>query len=179
MTQHQQALCTDNMRLVSHCAMKFRESGVSWDELCSCGNLGLAKAAVTFAPERNIRFSTYAGRCIDNEIYMHFRQGRKHCKVTESLDDEISGTEGLRYHDVLTDDTNMASIVENNLLALDVIAKIQALPVRNRNVWEMHYGLNGEPPLKQYQIAKRLGCSRSLVSRMLKEDLPKLRKGVI
>jgi len=134
MTEQQQALVLENMRLVSHCAMKFQHSGISWDDLCSCGNLGLVKAAINFDPEKNIRFSTYAGRCIDNEIYILLRQRKKHSPVTESLDCEILGTEGLRFHDVLTDDTDMADAVELHMLASDALAKIQSFPARNRRI---------------------------------------------
>jgi len=179
MTIEQQALCTDNMRLVSHCAMKFKSSGVSWDDLCSCGNLGLAKAAATFAPEKGVRFSTYAGRCIDNEIYMFLRQNRKHFKVTDSLDDELSGTDGLRLHDVVPDETDMAETVETRMLVADIHETIKTLPARNRRVLELHFGLTGEPPLSQKEVAEQMGCSRPLISRMLKQDLSKLKRGVI
>ena len=92
MTQQQQALVLGNMRLVSHCAMKFQSTGIPWDELCSSGNLGLVQAAITFSPEKNTRFSTYAGRCIDNEIYKLLRQRKKHSPVEDaksSVEDAI------------------------------------------------------------------------------------------
>ena len=170
MTEYQQALCTENMRLVSHCALKFQSSGIPWDELCACGNLGLVQAAVTFIPEKNTRFSTYACRCICNEIYILLRHRKKHSKVTESLDDELSGTDGMRLHDVLTDDTDLAEAVEQRILAADAIARLNRLPARNRRVWELYLGLTGEPPMTQKKVAKRIGCSRSLISRTLKQD---------
>jgi len=160
------------------CALKFQSSGIPWDELCACGNLGLVQAAITFLPEKKTQFSTYAGRCIDNEIYKLLRQRKKHSPVTESLDCEISGTEGMRYHDVLSDDVDMADAVELRMLASDALAKIQTFPERKRRIWELYLGLAGEPPITQKLIAKRVGCSRSLISRNLKEDLPKLKREV-
>ena len=171
MTNEQQARVLENMRLVSCCAAKFRACGVAWDELCACGNLGLVQAAITFRPEKNTRFSTYACRCIDNEIYMMLRQRKKHNKVVASLDEELSGTEGLCFHDVLPDDTDITDAVETKLLAADAVARISRLPTKKRRVWELRFGLAGEPPMKQAEIAQRLGCSRSLISRALKQDI--------
>ena len=90
--------------------------------------------------------------------------------MTESLDCELSGTDGLRLHDMLTDDTDMAETVEHKLLAADALARLMRLPPKKRRVWELYLGLTGEPPMTQKKVAKRVGCSRSLISRMLKED---------
>jgi len=179
MTKEQEALCLNNMRLVSHCAKKFIPSGIPWDDLISCGNVGLVSAAVTYRPEKNTSFSTYAGRCIDNEVYKLLRQRKKHSKVTLSLDDEIAGADGLRLHDVLPDENDMAEAAERRLLAANAIARLQRFPERNRKVWSLYLGLAGEPPMNQKQVAKRMGCSRSLISRILKNDINKFRGEVL
>ena len=176
MTKEQQALCLGSVRLVSHCAKKFLPWGLPWEELRACGNLGLVQAAATFSPEVNPCFATYACRCIDNEIYKLLRQQKKHSKV-ESLDGALPGTDGMRLYDKLPDDTDMAEAAEQQLLAADALVKIRALPEKKRMVWEMRYGLAGEPPMKQREIAARLGCSRALISKILKEDIYKTKRG--
>ena len=165
----------NNLRLVSHCAKKFVSSGIPWDELIASGNVGLVSAAITFLPEKKASFATYAGRCIDNEVYKLLRQRKKHSKVIMSLDDELPGADTLQLHDVLTDDTDLAEMAEFRFMASDAIARIERLPSRQRTVCELRFGLAGGPPLNQKQIAKRLNCSRSLVSRRLKEGLTKIR----
>jgi len=177
MTDEQQALCLDNMRLVSHCAKKFLPSGIPWEELCSCGNLGLARAAATFVHEKNTRFSTYACRCIYNEIYVMLRQHKKH-RMVESLDSKLSNAEGLRLIDILPGEEDMAEEAEVRLLAWDAMTKLRALPEKKRRVWELRYGLTGEPPLKQKDIAQRMGCSRARISWVLKEDLHRKIRGI-
>jgi len=173
MTEQQQALCLGSVRLVSYCAKKFLPTGIPWEELCAAGNLGLVQAAVTFSPEKNTAFSTYAGRCIENEIYKLLRQQKKHSAVIESLDNILPGTDGMRLHDVLPDDTDMTEAVEQRVLAADALAKIKSLPEKKRRVWELRFGLAGEPPMKQNEIAARLGCSRALISKILNEDIYK------
>jgi len=172
MTNEQQALCLDNVRLVSHCAKKYLRSGVPWEELCASGNLGLAQAAVTFSPGINPCFATYAGKCIDNEIFKLLRQHKKHWKV-ESLD--LPNADGLRLHDKLPDDTDMEGTVERRLLADDALTIVRALPEKRCMIWELRFGLTGEPPMKQKEIARRMGCSRARISWVLK-DTPYVKK---
>jgi len=169
MTEQQEALCLGSLRLVSVCAKKLLHTGVPWEELRACGNLGLVKAAATFSPAVNPCFATYAGKCISNEMYRLLRERRKHSKVTESLDAELPG--GLRLHDKLPDDTDMAEAAEARILACDALARIRALPEKKRRVWEMRFGLAGETPMKQKEIARRMGCSRARISWVLKEGL--------
>ena len=177
MTKEQEKLCLGNMRLVFHCAKKFASSSVPWDELCAAGNLGLVQAAVKFSPEVNPNFATYAGRCIDNEMLQLFRRRKKHSKVTESLDRDISNCESLQLYDVLPDDTDMVEAVEQKLLVADMIEKIRKLPKRPRKVWEAYLGLENGIPLTQREIAEQMGCSRSLVCRILKESASKIKPG--
>ena len=176
MTKEQQALCLDNVRLVSHCAKKYLSSGIPWEDLCASGNLGLAQAAITFYPEKNPCFATYAGKCIDNEIFKLLRQHKKHWKV-ESLD--LPNADGLRLHDMLPDDTDMEATVERKLLADDALTIVRALPAKRRMIWELRFGLTGEPPMKQKDIALRMGCSRAWISKVLKEELQDKKRGVI
>jgi len=179
MTKEQEELCLGNMRLVSHCSKKFASSGIPWDDLCACGNLGLVRAAATFSPEKGTRFSTYACRCIDNEIYLLLRQRKKHSKVSESLDSERANTDGVRLHDVLPDDTDMVEAVEQKLLVADILSKVAKLPKRKRRVLELYLGLTGEPPMTQQEIATQMGCSRSLIHRIFKEGINQIKREAI
>ena len=179
MTEAQQALCTENMKLVSHCVKKFLPSGVPWEELRACGNLGLAKAAATFLPEKNSSFSTYACACIEHEICKLLRQRKKQRPVTESLDDIIAGTDSIRLYDVLPDDTDLTEAVDRKLLAASLLKRLRALPKKHREVWELRLGLAGEPPMKQREIAARLGCSRARISKILQDSSEKITRGVL
>jgi RNA polymerase sporulation-specific sigma factor len=174
MTEEQQALCLGNMRLVSHCAKKF-VPGLPWDELRSCGHLGLVKAAVTYRPEVNPYFASYACRCIENEIFRLLRERKKHGKV-ESLDRGLNA-EGVRLYDLLPDDTDMTETTELRLRASEAMARLRTLPEKRQRVWELRLGLTGEPPMTHKEIARRLGCSRSRISMILTEDLTKRWEG--
>jgi RNA polymerase sporulation-specific sigma factor len=178
-TEAQQALCLDNMKLVSHCVKGFLPSGLPWEELRACGNLGLVQAAATFLPEKNISFSTYASTCIHHEICKLLRQHKKHRVVTESLDDILAGTESMRLYDVLPDDTDLMETVDRKLLAADIIDALRALPPKQREVWELRLGLTGEPPMKQREIAVRLGCSRARISKILQDSSEKITRGAL
>jgi RNA polymerase sigma factor (sigma-70 family) len=177
MTEAQQALCLDNMRLVSHCVKRFLQTGLPWEELRASGDLGLVQAAATFLPEKNIRFSTYACKCISHEICKLLRQHKKQRPVTESLDDILAGTDSMRLYDVLPDDTDLTEAVDRKLLAASLMERLMALPRRHREVWELRLGLAGEPPMKQKEIAARLGCSRARISKILQDSSEKITRG--
>jgi len=179
MTAQQQALCLENMKLVSHYIKRFLPSGLPWEELRSCGNLGLAKAAATFLPENGACFSTYASTCIHHEICKMLRKHKKHRVVTVSLDDILAGTNGMRLHDVLPDDTDLLETVDRKLLAASTLEALRALPPKHRAVWELRLGLTGEPPMKQREIAVRLGCSRARISKILLDSSEKIMKGAL
>lgn len=178
-TEQQQALCIKNVRLVSHCAKKFLSAGIEWEELCASGNLGLVQAAATYSPEKNANFSTYACRCIDNEIYKLLRQRKKHRQVTESLDDELPGADGLRLYDVLPDSIDLPELVDQKLLAASIMEQLRALPPKQRTIWELRLGLTGEPPMTQKDIAARLGCSRARISKLLQTTIERITRGAI
>jgi RNA polymerase sporulation-specific sigma factor len=179
-TEAQQALCTENMKLVTHCIKKFfPSSGIPWEELRACGDLGLVQAAATFSPENGASFSTYACACIDHEICKLLRQHKKHRAVTESLDDILAGTDSMRLYDVLPDDTDLTEAVDRKLLAASLMERLRALPKKQREVWELRLGLAGEPPMKQKEIAARLGCSRARISKILQDSSEKITGGVL
>jgi len=123
-----------------------RSSSAYWEELRACGNLGLAKAAATFSPENGACFSTYASTCIHHEICKMLRKHKKHRVVTVSLDDILAGTDSMRLHDVLPDDTDLLETMNRKLLVASTLEALRALPPKHREVWELRLGLTGEPP---------------------------------
>lgn len=170
-------LIEHNLRLVAHIAKKYTTIPSMQDELISIGTIGLIKAASGFSGERNIRFSTYASKCITNEILMHFRAGKKSerdISLYEPVETE-NACGSVSVIDTLTDDYDLE---ESVLLRLDLQklrAALAQLDPRSRSIISMRYGLDGVQPLTQSQIASRLSISRSYVSRIEKTALAKLK----
>ena len=178
---NEEAVCRlieHNLRLVAHIAKKYSHSGVDMDDLVSIGSIGLIKAVRTFRPEAG-RLTTYASRCIENEMLMYLRANRKNRNVVlmgDSIGTDKDGNE-LSLTDLLGTDPNMVSdsveiAIESNR-ALKLMEKV--LDPREIDVIQMRYGLNDNEPLPQHEVAKKLGISRSYVSRIEKKALGKLR----
>lgn len=168
-----------NMRLVAHVAKKYQNGEEEIEDLISIGTIGLLKAVSTFDFDYGNRFATYAIRCIENELLMHFRRTKK-TKLEVSLFEPIgTDKEGKQIHlmeVLLVDDVDVARQMEIHrdidLLKLhldEVLTKREALIIKKR------YGLCGEEELTQREIAKSLGISRSYVSRIEKRALEKLK----
>ena len=167
-----------NLRLVAHIMKKYYASASDQEDLISIGTIGLIKGISTFDPKKANRLATYAARCVENEILMHFRAQRK-CGNDVSLSDYIeSGSDGaaLSLMDVVSDDTDLLEQVctKESVEALRR-AVVTCLTDQERQVIELRYGLNGQPPQRQRQVAERTGISRSYVSRIEKRALEKLR----
>ncbi|HHU33148.1 MAG TPA: RNA polymerase sporulation sigma factor SigK [Clostridia bacterium] len=172
-------LIEHNLRLVAHITKKFEGSGEDSDDLISIGTIGLIKAINTYDPAKGTRLATYAARCIENEILMHLRATKKQ-KVEVSLYDPIGvdkeGNE-ISLIDVLgTEHDVVADSVENLFEQKRVMEKIIILTSRERKVLELRYGLFNKLRKTQREIAKKLGISRSYVSRIEKKAIEKLMK---
>lgn len=157
-----------NLRLVAHIAKKYYALPADQDDLISIGTIGLIKAVNTFDHTRKARFSTYASRCIENEIRMQLRHGRK-TAGTVSLQDAIeTGKDGssLTVADVVQDPFCMEEELEKGDLSARLRACVGQLNGRERQIILLRYGLTGQPPLTQQEAAKLLGISRSYVSRL-------------
>ncbi len=171
-------LIRHNLRLVSHIAKKYYAGGgQDTDDLLSIGTIGLIKAVDSFDPARANRFSTYAARCVENEILMNFRANRKNqnnISVSEPIE---SGEEaGLTYADVVSDPRCMVQELEDREEARGLRALVQrTLTGRDRQIILLRYGLGGQPPMTQQQVAEVLGISRSYVSRLETRTLALLR----
>lgn len=167
-------LIEHNLRLVAHVVKKYYTQNVDQDDLISMGTIGLIKGINSYKPDKKVKLATYCARCIENEILMYFRGTKKQsCEI--SFDDPIdSDNEGnvLTLMDIIAvDDTIVEEIdTQSKLIALTKL--IKAMPQnRDKEILVLRYGLNGEKPLTQREVAKKLNISRSYVSRIEKRLL--------
>ena len=167
-----------NLRLVAHIAKKYYALPGDQDDLISIGTIGLIKAVNTFDSTRKARFSTYASRCIENEIRMQFRRDKK-AGTTVSLQDSLDtgkDDSALTLSDLLQDTACMEESCEKKDDAARLRLLLDALPARERQLILLRYGLAGQPPLTQLATAQLLGISRSYVSRLETHALNTLRQ---
>ena len=171
-------LILHNLRLVSHIVRKYYASARNQEDLVSIGTLGLIKAVDSFRVGSGARFATYASRCIQNEILMHFRSQKKLCaevSLEDTIDVDRDGNP-LTYIDVISSEESLESEIERKLsgeCAINLVNRLE--DKRERQIIVMRYGLAGKPPLTQKRVADLLGISRSYVSRLEKSSLDKLR----
>ena len=174
-------LVEHNLRLVAHIIKKYYTQSADQEDLISIGTIGLIKAVNTFRPDRGIKLATYASRCIENEILMHFRAQRK-VQGEVSLSDALeTGTEGdaLYLSDVVGEEDTMLEQLqdkENRALLRRLIA--EKLTKREADILRRRYGLDGRLPQTQRQVAAHYGISRSYVSRLEKKALGKLEEAL-
>ena len=172
-----QKLIEHNLRLVAHIVKKYGGSADP-DDLISIGTIGLVKAVSTFNADKGIRLATYASRCIENEILMYFRAGRKTAQdvsISEPIETDRDGN-ALTLADVIADDFCLADLSERRICAekLDGLLQSELTP-RERKILALRYGLIGGEERPQREVARMLGISRSYVSRIEKKALAKLR----
>ncbi len=172
-------LIEHNLRLVAHVVKKYYASREDQDDLVSIGTIGLIKAVSTFKPDRNIRFATYACRCIENEILMYFRTLRKQnqeVSLSEPIDNDSDGN-AISLLDVIASEDDLLEQVElSDRQQLLYRYLSEELDSREREIIFLRYGLTGRPPLPQREVADKCGISRSYVSRIEKKALKKLGK---
>ena len=170
-------LIRHNLRLVAHIVKKYYALPGDQEDLVSIGTIGLMKAVDTFDATRKARFSTYASRCIENEIRMQFRRERKSgqtVSLQESL--EADGDSALTLADVIQDGFCMEDSCERQEDVRRLRQLLDTLPARERQILLLRYGLAGQPPLTQLETAGLLGISRSYVSRLETHALELLRQ---
>ena len=172
-------LVEHNLRLVAHIIKKYYATQSDHDDLVSIGTIGLIKAINTFDTSKNIRLSSYASRCIENEILMHFRNGRKSSQdisLSETIDTDKDGNP-LTLIDILSTEDDFAQDLDIKIKSAKLYDYINSvLDTREREVIILRYGLNGKDPLTQREVATKLGISRSYISRIEKKALLNLRK---
>lgn len=157
-----------NLRLVAHIAKKYYNQFGDSDDLISIGTIGLIKAVNTYQPDKNIKLATYAARCIENEILMHLRKIRKltnEVSLNDAMDQE-DGDSALSLIDVLkVDDTMLEDLACRDSCIKVHEAVKRCLDEREQTVIIRRYGLDGQPPRTQREVAAQCGISRSYVSR--------------
>ena len=166
-----------NLRLVAHVVKKYYAGIVDQDDLISIGTIGLIKAVNTYRAEKKVRFSTYASRCIENEVLMVFRSAKKE-QGGISLNDSLeAGDDGspLTVGDTLFQECRFHEELESKETAAEIRRQVAELPARERKIIELRYGLTGRSPMTQNETAALLGISRSYVSRIETHALQQLR----
>lgn len=171
-------LVEHNLRLVAHIIKKYYTQTNDTEDLISIGTIGLIKGINTYKPDRGIRLATYASRCIENELLMHFRSQKKtmgDVSLSDVLDTDGDGN-SLSLMDVLAQDDEMSDRIGELELCGKLKALVSsALNEREARIIKLRYGLDGSPPMTQRETAKACGISRSYVSRIEKKALAKLK----
>lgn len=169
-----------NLRLVAHIVKKYSTPDKEIDDLISIGTIGLIKAIDTFDSDKGIRLATYASRCIDNELLMMLRSGKKQSKevyLYEPIGADKEGNE-INLLDIIESiDEDIVDTLETreNIVKLKKFVQ-KLLTDREKEIIILRYGLEGGEEVTQREIAVRLGISRSYVSRIEKKALKKLRE---
>lgn len=172
-------LIEHNLRLVAHIIKKYYAKESEHDDLVSIGTIGLIKAINTYNPDKCIKLSSYASRCIENEILMHFRNSKKSAQdmsLSDSIDTDKDGNP-LTLIDVLAVDDGFTRDLETKINISKLGKYInEVLDEREKKIIILRYGLNGNNPLTQREVADKLKISRSYISRIEKRALYLLRK---
>ncbi len=169
-----------NMRLVAHVAKKYQSPEDEMEDLISIGTIGLIKAVETYKEDYGSRLATYAARCIDNELLMHFRAKKKTSKevsLYEPIGTDKEGNQIQLLDVVVSEDEDVVELLEQDrkVRRLNEIIP-QTLSGRELFIIINRYGLYEKKTMTQREIARKLGISRSYVSRIEKRAIEKLRQ---
>ncbi len=175
-------LIEKNLRLVAHVAKKYSSSNVSTDDLISIGTIGLIKGINSFKTSKGVKLATYVSKCIDNEILMYLRSYKKvatEVYLNEPIGKDKDDNEVTLLEVLENDEKNIEDEIDLKIKIKKMYEKMEkVLKERERKILEMRYGLNGNKPITQHQIAKMLGISRSYVSRIETKAIGKLAKEI-
>ena len=167
-----------NLRLVAHVLKKYYAVVSDQEDLISIGTIGLIKAISTFDSSKGARLATYSARCVENEVLMYFRSLRKSAQdvsLSECIDTGSDGA-ALSLMDVVGEDSDLLEQVATREQVQNLRRAVEVcLTEQERQVISLRYGLGGSSPLRQREVAKITGISRSYVSRIEKRALQKLR----
>ena len=178
--QARDILVERNLRLVAHIVKKYQGTGEETEDLISIGTIGLIKAVTTFDSGKGSRLATYAARCVENELLMHFRSKKKTARETSYYDPIGTDKEGNEIHllDIMEsgerDAFSRVCLKEDSRKLYVLLGEI--LTERERTVLVMRYGLYNGREYTQREVAAKLGISRSYISRIEKNALLKLRE---
>ncbi len=170
-----------NLRLVAHIMKKYYAVVSDQEDLISIGTIGLIKGIETFDASKGARLATYAARCVENEILMYFRSQKKSSQDVSLSDYIETGADGaaLSLMDVVGDDEDLLETISRREAVQRVSRAVDdCLTDQERQVIRLRYGLGGQPPQRQREVAEITGISRSYVSRIEKRALEKLKKAL-
>lgn len=172
-------LIEHNLRLVAHIIKKYYTQAEDADDLISIGTIGLIKGINTYRPDKGVRLATYASKCTENEILMHFRSARKNAaelSLSDAIDTDGDGN-SLSLMDILAEDEDLDERLQNSETCRALREYVDtALDSRESDIIRMRYGLGGAKPLTQREVAEKCSISRSYVSRIEKRAIEKLRE---
>lgn len=168
-----------NMRLVAHVSKKYQNAEEDMEDLISIGTIGLIKAVSTFQENHGSKLATYAARCIENELLMHFR-AKKKCSREVSLYEPIgTDKEGNQIQLMDVVEAEEKDVVEQMELKRQILRLYELIPNvlddREKTILQLRYGLRNGTPVTQREIASQMNISRSYVSRIEKKALEKLK----
>lgn len=171
-----------NLRLVVFIARRFENTGVYIEDLISIGTIGLIKAINTYRRDKNIKLATYASRCIENEILMHIRKianQKNEVSLDEPINMDYDGNE-LLLSDILgTDEDTIMRPLEDEVDLYLLRRAVEELPVREKEIIVMRYGLEGHQELTQKEVAQKMKISQSYISRLEKKIMLRLKKEIL
>ena len=179
-TNAKNTLIERNLRLVAHICKKYSTTNIDQDDLISIGTIGLIKGINSFDIDKNIKLATYVSRCIDNEILMYLRSSKKinsevflNEPIGKDKDDNV-----VTLQEVIdTDEKNIEDVIDLKFKVKELYGKMNNILLeRERYILELRFGLNGDKPKTQREIAKLLNISRSYVSRIETKAIEKLSK---
>ena len=175
------ALVEHNLRLVAHIMKKYYTQSDDIDDMISIGTIGLIKGVNTYRGDKGVRLATYASRCIENEILMHFRSQKKTAgdvSLSDALDVDSDGI-GLAVMDVVSDEEDMTERICSEEICANLRGCMQeVLSEREKTIITLRYGIDGTAPKTQRETADICGISRSYVSRIEKRALEKMRSAL-
>ena len=179
--QARNVLIERNLRLVAHIMKKYYAQTADQEDLISIGTIGLIKGIESFDSSKGARLATYAARCVENELLMYFRSQKKSSQDVSLSDYIETGSDGaaLSFMDVVAQDDDMLERISNRediRKALRAVDRV--LTPQERQVIVLRYGLEGNQPYRQREVANQIGISRSYVSRIEKKALQKLRQAL-
>ena len=170
-----------NLRLVAHIMKKYYAQTSDQEDLISIGTIGLIKGISTFDAQKGTRLATYAARCVENEILMHFRGLRKSAQDVSLSDTIETGADGapLELMDVISEDTDLLEQISTRQSVAALRNAVEnVLDDQERQVIVLRYGLADGASRRQREVAQITGISRSYVSRIEKRALEKLRQAI-
>ena len=171
-----------NLRLVAHVSKKYATTNVEQEDLISIGTIGLIKGINSFDIDKNFKLATYTARCVENEILMYLRSNKKRLNdvylnepIGKDKDDNV-----VTLQEVLeNNDKNIEDEVDLKIKIKKLYEKIKkVLKDREKTIIELRFGLDGQKPKTQKEIAKMMNISRSYVSRIETKAIGKLAREI-